>query len=65
MNLWDQILNYLKTKVSAESFDNWFQGSAFAGSDGETLFVSVPDRETRAWLENEYATLIRSTPFAN
>jgi chromosomal replication initiator protein len=60
MNLWDQIRDYLKPKVSEESFNNWFQGSAFAGSDGETLFVSVPDRETRAWLENEYASLIRA-----
>ena len=60
MTLWDQIRNYLRPKVSAESYNNWFQGTVFAGTDGETLFVSVPDRETRAWLENEYAGAIRA-----
>ncbi len=28
--------------------------------DGDTLFVSVPDAETRAWLETEYGTMVRS-----
>jgi chromosomal replication initiator protein len=60
MNLWDQIRSYIKSKVSIESFHNWFEGAVFAGIDGETLFVTVPDRETRAWLENEYAALIRT-----
>src|ERR1022692_539065 len=60
MNAWDQIRNYLQLKVSAENYDNWLRGTAFAGLDGTTLFVTVPDRETRAWLEREFPLLIRS-----
>ena len=60
MNFWDQIRNYLHLKVSTEGYANWLQGSAFAGVDGDTLFVSVPDRETQVWLETEYAPLVRS-----
>ncbi len=59
MNLWDQIRNHLQQQISPEGYDNWLRGTSFAGIDGTTLFVSVPDRETRAWLETEYAALVR------
>src|SRR5664279_2659556 len=58
MNYWDQLRNYLQQKVSAEGFDNWLKGTALVGQEGDTLYVSVPDRETRAWLETEYSSLI-------
>jgi chromosomal replication initiator protein len=58
MNYWEQIRGYLQQKVSAESYNNWLAGTSFAGLDGDTLFVSAPDRETRAWLETEYAGLV-------
>ena len=60
MNFWDRIRNYLQQKVSAESYDNWLKGATFVRTEGPTLFVSVPDRETHVWLETEYATLVRS-----
>jgi len=58
MNYWDRIRNYLQQKVTAEGFDNWLKGTAQVGQEGDTLYVSVPDRETRAWLETEYSNLI-------
>jgi chromosomal replication initiator protein len=58
MNDWDQIRNYLQRRVSADSFDNWLKGTACVGQEGDTLYVSVPDRETRLWLETEYSSLI-------
>src|SRR5690349_14815224 len=60
MNFWVQILKYLQQKISQESYENWLKGTAFVGMDGDTLFVSTPDRETRTWLETEYAALVRS-----
>jgi chromosomal replication initiator protein len=60
MNFWAQILKYLQQKISHESYENWLKGSAFVGMDGDTLFVSTPDRETRTWLETEYSGLIRN-----
>jgi len=58
MNAWDQIRNFLQLKVSAENYNNWLKGTTFAGLDGTTLFVTVPDRETRAWLEREFPAMI-------
>jgi chromosomal replication initiator protein len=61
MNYWDNIRNSLQTKVSVDGFDNWLKSTAFVGLEGQTLYVSVPDRETRAWLETEYSPLIVAT----
>ncbi len=60
MNFWDQIRNYLQQKVSSEGYDNWLSGTAFTAQEGDTLLVSVPDRETQNWLESEYSALVRS-----
>ena len=60
MNPWEQLRNYLRQNTSQESYDNWLKGTAFIGMEGDTLFVSVPDRETKTWLETEYAALVRS-----
>ena len=60
MNYWDQIRNYLQPRISSESYENWLKGTSLVGLDGETLIVSVPDRETQTWLETEYSTLIKT-----
>jgi chromosomal replication initiator protein len=60
MNFWDQILACLQLNVTQEGYQNWLKSTAFAGMDGDTLLVSVPDRETRTWLETEYATIVRN-----
>src|SRR6266496_765617 len=59
MNYWDQIRHYLQSKVSPDGYDNWLKSTAFVALNGDSLYVSVPDRETRAWLETEYASLIQ------
>src|ERR1041385_4834297 len=61
MNFWDQIRNYVQRNVSQQGYENWLKGTAFIGIDGEALLVSVPDRETRTWLETEYASVVRNS----
>jgi len=61
MDFWDRIRSYLQARVSLEGYENWLEGSSFAGLEGDTLFVSVPDRETRTWLETEYAGLVKNS----
>src|SRR5215470_7043975 len=60
VNSWEQILELLQGRISRESFENWFKGTTYLAVDGETLLVSVPDRETRILLETEYADTVRS-----
>src|ERR1041385_5334424 len=61
MNSWDQIRHHLQQRVSAEGYDNWLKATTFLGLDGNTLSVSVPDADTRCWLESEYAQPIRES----
>src|SRR5262249_57836119 len=44
MNYWDQLRNYLQTKVSTQEYDNWLRGTAFAGLQDGTLSLAVPTR---------------------
>ncbi len=60
MNSWENICSCLQKKVSAESYNNWLRGTEFLYADGDALFVSTPDRETRAWLESEYAGMVHT-----
>jgi chromosomal replication initiator protein len=55
MNLWDRIRRHLEPKISAEGYNNWLRGTSFLETAGDTLVVAVPDSETMAWLETEYA----------
>ncbi|MBS1855311.1 MAG: chromosomal replication initiator protein DnaA [Acidobacteria bacterium] len=59
MNYWDQLRGYVQQRVSAQEYDNWFRGTAFLRHREETLSVGVPDPQTRAWLEGEYAKQIQ------
>ena len=44
MNFWEQIRNYLQEKVSAESYDNWLQGTEFVAQ--RTAILSLCPRPT-------------------
>jgi len=60
MNYWDQIRTYLQVRVPAQSYENWLRNAKFHEVDGTALVVSVPDYETRQWLETEYTALVKS-----
>jgi chromosomal replication initiator protein len=55
MNIWDQILERLQLKLSQQTFENWLANTSFLYLEQSSLYVSVPDRETGAWLEAELA----------
>jgi chromosomal replication initiator protein len=58
MNFWDQIRHELQSKIGADAYQNWLTGTAFLAMDVDTLVVSVPDIETRTWLETEFSKLV-------
>jgi chromosomal replication initiator protein len=60
MNYWDQLRNYLRQKVSVQEYENWLSGASFVGVREGALAVAVPDPQTRAWLEGEYALFVQS-----
>jgi chromosomal replication initiator protein len=59
VNIWDQIKSRLASKISPQDFQNWVTRTAFEGTDGGVLRITVPDQVTREWMEQEYAVEIR------
>jgi chromosomal replication initiator protein len=60
MNVWEYIKRRLESRISARAYQNWISRTSFAAQDGGRLFVSVPDQQTKLWMETEYAAEIRS-----
>jgi chromosomal replication initiator protein len=57
---WDLVKEQLQKKLSAESFENWIAHTRFAGIEGKTMLATVPDRQTAAFLLEEYGPLINT-----
>jgi len=60
MNPWDRIKKELESKLSPDSYQNWINRTVYAGLDGATLLVTVPDEGTRKWMESEYNSEVLS-----
>jgi len=58
-NPWEQIKARLTTRISARAYEDWVTRTAFDGSEGGVLRVTVPDQVTKTWMEQEYAQDIR------
>src|SRR5947207_3524340 len=58
MNLWDEILARVETKVNRHSFYTWFKPTTFLAADRETLTVRVPNPLFKDWLMKHYAGVI-------
>jgi chromosomal replication initiator protein len=55
MNPWEQIKQQLQADLSPESYLNWVGRTSFGRLVGGVLRVIVPNSESKAWMETEYA----------
>jgi len=58
MNLWDEILARIETKVNRHSFYTWFRPTTFVAEDQTSVTVRVPNALFKDWLTKHYATVI-------
>jgi chromosomal replication initiator protein len=58
MNLWDEILARVETKVNRHSFYTWFKPTTFLAADKQTVTVRVPNPLFKDWLMKHYAGVI-------
>jgi len=58
MNLWDDILARIETKVNRHSFYTWFKPTTFLGEDRSTLTIRVPNAHFKDWLTKHYSGVI-------
>jgi chromosomal replication initiator protein len=58
MNLWDEILARIETKVNRHSFYTWFRPTTFVSDDRTSITVRVPNTLFKDWLTKHYAGVI-------
>jgi chromosomal replication initiator protein len=58
MNVWEQVLARVETKVNRHSFYTWFKPTTFGGEDGKTVTVRVPNAHFKDWLTKHYSAVI-------
>jgi chromosomal replication initiator protein len=59
MNAWQEILNFLKTRVNTQSYQTWLRPTRFSHTAQDALVVRVPNREFQEWIQEHYDGLIR------
>jgi len=58
MNLWDQILTRVETKVNRHIFYTWFKPTSFVSEDARAITVRVPSTLFKDWLTKHYSGVI-------
>ncbi|HMF93886.1 MAG TPA: chromosomal replication initiator protein DnaA [Vicinamibacterales bacterium] len=58
MNVWDQILARIETKVNRHSFYTWFRPTSFIAEDRTSIFVRVPNAVFMDWLTKHYSGVL-------
>jgi chromosomal replication initiator protein len=58
MNLWDEVLARIESKVNRHSFYTWFRPTTFVTFAGSTLTVRVPNELFKDWLTKHYSGVI-------
>jgi chromosomal replication initiator protein len=58
MNLWDEILSRIETKVNRHSFYTWFRPTTFVSDDRTSMTVRVPSVLFKDWLTKHYSGVI-------
>ncbi len=52
--LWSNAKDVIKSEISLQNFNTWFNSSAGISLDDETFKISVPNKFTAEWLKNRF-----------
>ena len=58
MNIWEQVLESVRTQVPEEDFRRWFGATAYASDSGDQLTVWVPTESIRRHISVHYENTI-------
>jgi len=61
MNLWEEILDKVESKVNRHSFNTWFRPTRLLFEAGDTVSVLVPNAQFRDWLNKHYSGIIHES----
>jgi len=58
MNVWEQALSRVESKLNRHSFYTWFKPTSYIKADAATVTVRVPNALFKEWLTKHYAAVI-------
>jgi len=58
MNIWDQILARIETKVGRHAFYSWFKPTTLVAEDRTSLTIRIPNPLFKDWLTKHYSGVI-------
>ncbi len=61
MNLWEEVLHKVESKVNQHSFNTWFRPTRLLFEAGNTVGVLVPNNHFRDWLNKHYSGVIHES----
>ncbi|TDI43189.1 MAG: chromosomal replication initiator protein DnaA [Acidobacteria bacterium] len=61
MNLWEEVLHKVESKVNQHSFNTWFRPTRLLFETGNTVGVLVPNNHFRDWLNKHYSGIIHES----
>ena len=60
MNVWEEILARIETKVNRHSFYTWFRPTTFMAEDRGSVSVRVPNDVFKEWLDMDAVGYIKT-----
>jgi chromosomal replication initiator protein len=59
-NLWDKFLEHIKSRVSINTFNTWFQPTRLNRADGDIVYVQIPTTVFRQVLTRTYGEIVKA-----
>ena len=60
LNVWDKFLDLIKSRVSINTYNTWFQPTRLNRGEGDTLFVQIPSAVFRQVLTRTYGEIVKA-----
>jgi chromosomal replication initiation ATPase DnaA len=60
-NVWEAVLDRLRSELDSEEFRRWFQPTAYASDSGDRVTIWVPSESIRRHLQTHYDAIVRQT----
>src|ERR1700737_3978845 len=60
VNSWEKFLDHVKSRVSINTFNTWFQPTRLNRAEGETLYVQIPSTVFRQVLTRTYGDIVKA-----
>jgi chromosomal replication initiator protein len=58
INIWEQILGRVETKLNQHTFYSWFKGTSLERDEGQSIVVRVANPLVKNWLRRNYAAVL-------